>query len=32
VTALEEAKGILISQKLEIKNKLDGMEEKIQQV
>lgn len=32
VAALEEAKGILISQKLEMKNELDSMEDKVKQV
>jgi hypothetical protein len=32
VVALEEAKGILISQKLEVQNELDSMQDKIRKV
>ena len=32
VEALNEAKGILITQKVELQNKLDGMDDKIKQV
>ena len=32
VSSLEEAKNLLISQKLEIQNQIDGMEEKVRKV